>query len=163
MSNVENNELVEDKILQLVTFRIGNEEFGFDIFKVKEINKMMDITQIPNSKSSVKGVVNLRGSVIPVVSLRNKLNFPEAEYGKSTRIIVVEYKSKSIAFIVDEVSEVLRIDSSIIEKTPEMATSVETAYIKGVAKLENRLLILLDLDEVLNEKEELELEKVESN
>ncbi len=160
MSNVENKESVENKILQLVTFRIGNEEFGFDIFKVKEINKMMDITQIPNSQSSVKGVVNLRGSVIPVVSLREKLNFSDKEYTNSTRIIVVEYQNKSIGFIVDEVNEVLRIDSSIIEKPPEMTTTVESAYINGVAKLENRLLILLDLDKILTKEEELEIDSV---
>ena len=104
MSNAENAESEENKILQLVTFRIGSKEFGFDIFKVKEINRMLDITQIPNSENFAKGVVNLRGSVIPVVSLRNKLGFSETEYEKSTRIIVVEYKNKSIAFIVDEVS-----------------------------------------------------------
>ena len=162
MSAIENINVVESKILQLVTFRIGDEEFGFDIFKVKEINKMLGITQIPNSESSVKGVVNLRGSVIPVISLRNKLNFSDIEYDKSTRIIVVEYNNKNIAFIVDEVSEVLRIDSSIIEKPPEMTTSIETAYINGVAKLENRLLILLDLDKILTEKEEMALEEVEA-
>ena len=158
MSNIEN---IENELLQLVTFRIGNEEFGFNIFKVKEINKMMDITQIPNSQSSVKGVVNLRGSVIPVVSLREKLNFSIEDYTSKTRIIVVEYQNKSIGFIVDEVSEVLRIDSSIIEKPPEMTTSVESAYINGVAKLENRLLILLDLDKILTQEEEMALESVE--
>jgi len=157
MSNVEK---IENELLQLVTFRIGNEEFGFDIFKVKEINKMMDITQIPNSQSAVKGVVNLRGSVIPVVSLREKLNFTDKEYTSSTRIIVVEYQSKSLGFIVDEVDEVLRIESSIIEKPPEMTTTVESAYINGVAKLENRLLILLDLDKILTQDEEMELESV---
>ena len=160
MSNVENKESEVNKILQLVTFRIGNEEFGFDIFKVKEINKMMDITQIPNSQSSVKGVVNLRGSVIPVVSLREKLNFSDKEYTNSTRIIVVEYQNKSIGFIVDEVNEVLRIESSIIEKPPEMTTTVESAYINGVANLENRLLILLDLDKILTKEEELEIDSV---
>jgi len=160
MATVENIETKENKILQLVTFRIGNEEFGFDIFKVKEINRMLNITQIPNSQSSVKGVVNLRGSVIPVISLREKLNFSEVEYDNNTRIIVVEYKNKNIAFIVDQVSEVLRIDSSIIEKPPEMTTSVESAYINGVAKLENRLLILLDLDKILTSEEEGVLEEV---
>ena len=160
MSTVETIEAKENKILQLVTFRIGNEEFGFDIFKVKEINRMLDITQIPNSQSTVKGVVNLRGSVIPVISLREKLSFSDVEYDNKTRIIVVEYKNKSIAFIVDEVSEVLRIDSSILEKAPEMTTSVESAYINGVAKLENRLLILLDLDKILTSQEEEALEAV---
>lgn len=148
MSTIE-NKTTENEILQLVTFRIAKEEFGFNIFKVKEINKMLDITQIPNSESSIKGIVNLRGSVIPIVSLREKLNIPDEEYTSHTRIIVVEYQSKSLGFIVDEVNEVLRIESSIIEQAPEMTTNIETAYISGVAKLENRLLILLDLDKIL--------------
>ena len=157
MSTKENNSGTENEILQLVTFRIANEEFGFNIFKVKEINKMLDITQIPNSESSIKGIVNLRGSVIPIVSLREKLNIPEEEYTSDTRIIVVEYQDKSLGFIVDEVNEVLRIESSIIEQAPEMTTNVETAFISGVAKLENRLLILLDLDKILIQ-ENMELE-----
>jgi purine-binding chemotaxis protein CheW len=159
MSTVENNNTTEHEILQLVTFRIKNEEFGFNIFKVKEINKMLEITQIPNSESSIKGIVNLRGSVIPIVSLRDKLNIPEEEHTSHTRIIVVEYKSKSLGFIVDEVNEVLRIESSIIEQAPEMTTNIETAFISGVAKLENRLLILLDLDKILiHENMELEID-----
>jgi purine-binding chemotaxis protein CheW len=158
MANIENNKTTENEILQLVTFRIAKEEFGFNIFKVKEINKMLEITQIPNSESSIKGIVNLRGSVIPIVSLREKLNILEEEYTSQTRIIVVEYQSKSIGFIVDEVNEVLRIESSIIEQAPDMTTNIETAYISGVAKLENRLLILLDLDKILIQ-EYLELEE----
>jgi len=150
----QKKEKTENELLQLVTFRIGNEEFGFNIFQVKEINKMMDITQIPNSIGAVKGVVNLRGSVIPVVSLREKLGFSEVEDTNNTRIIVVDYQSKSIGFVVDEVNEVLRIDSSTIEPAPAMTTNVESAFISGVAKLENRLLILLELDKILVQDEE---------
>jgi purine-binding chemotaxis protein CheW len=152
----------ENIILQLVTFRIDKEEYGFDIFQIKEINKMMDITQIPNSKGCVKGVVNLRGSVIPVISLREKLSFSHIEQTSKSRIIVVEHKTKNIGFIVDEVNEVLRIESSIIEQPPEMTTNVDSAFINGVAKLENRLLILLDLDKILTSNEELELEEIEA-
>lgn len=157
----EKKELVENEILQLVTFRISNEEFGFNIFQVKEINKMMAITQIPNSLGAIKGVINLRGSVIPVVSLREKLGFPQIESTNSTRIIVVEHQNKSIGFIVDEVNEVLRIASSTIEPVPEMTTNVQSAFISGVAKLENRLLILLDLDKILMQKPK-ELEVIEA-
>ena len=149
----EEKEKIENEILQLVTFRIGTEEFGFNIFQVKEINKMMDITQILNSLGAVKGVVNLRGSVIPVVSLREKLSFPEIESTSKTRIIVVEYQTKNIGFIVDEVNEVLRIETSIIEQAPEMTTNVKSDFISGVAKLENRLLILLNLDKILVQEE----------
>ena len=150
----EKKETIENELLQLVTFRIGNEEFGFNIFQVREINKMMEVTQIPNSIGAVKGVVNLRGSVIPIVSLREKLGFSELDYTTSTRIIVVEYKNNNIGFIVDEVNEVLRIESSIIESAPEMTANVESAFISGIAKLESRLLILLDLDRILIQEEE---------
>lgn len=150
----EKKETKENELLQLVTFRIGNEEFGFNIFQVREINKMMEVTQIPNSIGAVKGVVNLRGSVIPIVSLREKLGFSELDYTTSTRIIVVEYKNNNIGFIVDEVNEVLRIESSIIEAAPEMTANVESAFISGIAKLESRLLILLDLDRILIQEEE---------
>ncbi len=154
----ENKEKIEHELLQLVTFRIGNEVFGLNIFQVKEINKMLEITQIPNSIGAVKGIVNLRGSIIPIISLREKLGFPELEYTNSTRIIVVEYQNKSIGFIVDEVNEVLRIESSIIEAAPEMTTNVESAFISGVAKLENMLLIILELDKILiQDEEELEV------
>lgn len=157
MSEINEKDSVESVILQLVTFKLGKEEFGFDIFKVKEINKMMEITQIPNLQKSIKGIVNLRGSIIPVISLREKLNFPEIENTSHTRIIVVEHFNKSIGFIVDEVSEVLRIESSTIEQPPEMTTNVDSDYITGVAKLENRLLILLALDKILiHENKKLE-------
>ena len=137
---------MSDQVLQLVTFRLGNEEFGIDIKKVQEINRMIDITKIPNAPDHVEGVVNLRGKIVPIVSLRTKLNFEEVERDKSTRIMVVEIDGCVLGFIVDSVSEVLRIQDPKIEPTPSITGGNDTTYIQGVINLADRILILLDLE-----------------
>ncbi len=143
-----------NKIIQLVSFKLGKEEFGVDILKVQEINRMLQITDMPNSPDFVEGIVNLRGRIIPVIDLKKRLKMKEKEYDNSTRIIVVELAGKTIGFIVDEVSEVLRIESSITEAPPDMVAGINSDYITAVAKLEDRLLILLDLNKVLTQEEE---------
>ncbi|MGD8779798.1 MAG: chemotaxis protein CheW [Ignavibacteria bacterium] len=147
-----------NEILQLVSFKIGEEEFGVDILKVQEINRIMEITKVPNAPSFVEGVVNLRGRVIPVISLRSRLNMDKKELDSSSRIIVVELEGKTIGFIVDEVNEVLRIPSNITEAPPEMVAGINSDFITAVGKLENRLLILLDLEKIFGSKEEAMLE-----
>jgi purine-binding chemotaxis protein CheW len=136
---------MSDESLQLVTFKIGNEEFGIDIRMVHEINRMIEITKIPNAPSHVEGVVNLRGKIIPVVNLRRKLAFDETERDKSTRIMVVDIDGVTLGFIVDSVSEVLRIQEPKIEPPPSITGSSDAAYIQGVINLPDRILILLDL------------------
>jgi purine-binding chemotaxis protein CheW len=132
-------------MLQLVTFRLGNEEFGIDIKKVQEINRMIDITKIPNAPPFIEGVVNLRGKIIPIVSLRTKLGFGEVERDKATRIMVVELKGSVLGFIVDSVSEVLRIPEAKVEPAPALTGGTDSAYIEGVINLSDRILILLSL------------------
>ena len=144
---------IENQIIQLVSFKLGKEEFGVDILKVQEINRMLEITEMPNSPDFVEGIVNLRGRIIPVVDLKKRLKMPAKEHDNSTRIIVVELNGKTIGFIVDEVSEVLRIESNITEPPPEMTAGIDSDYITAVAKLDDRLLILLDLNRVLSEEE----------
>ncbi len=147
------------ELLQLVSFLIGNEEYGVDILYVQEINRMIQITKVPNAPDFVDGVINLRGRVIPVIDLRSRLNLPKKEHDKNTRIIVVEVNSKTVGFIVDAVNEVLRIPKNITEAPPELVSNVNSEYIKAVGKLEDRLLILLDLQKVLTVelKEQLEV------
>lgn len=149
-----------EEIIQLVSFKIGNEEFGVDILRVQEINRMMEITKVPNAPEFVDGVVNLRGRIIPVVDLRTRLSMPRVEHDSKTRIVVVELGGKTVGFIVDEVSEVLRIPRSITEPPPEMVAGIEADYITAVAKLEDRLLILLELELVLSSEEASQLETV---
>ncbi len=147
------------ELLQLVSFKIGNEEFGIDILKVQEIIRLMAITQIPNSPDFVVGVINLRGRVIPVIDLRVKLGLPSIDHNSSTRVVVVEINQTTVGFIVDAVSEVLRIPKSITEAPPAIVAGIESEYITSIAKLEDRLLIFLDLERVLTviEKKSIEL------
>lgn len=145
-----------DELLQLVSFNLEKEEYGVDILKVKEINKMMQLTKVPNSPYYVEGVINLRGKIIPVIDLRTKLGMNKKEYDKNTRIIVVEVEAKTLGFIVDQVSEVLRIPKSVTEAPPELVSGVDSEYITSVGKLDDRLLILLDLNKVFtNEQKEV--------
>jgi purine-binding chemotaxis protein CheW len=141
------------ELLQLVTFNIGKEEFGLDILCVQEINRMTRITKVPNAPHFVEGVINLRGRVIPVIDLRLKLKIEKKEYDKNTRIIVVEVENKTIGFIVDSVNEVLRIPSSLTEAPPDMTAGIESDFIKSVGKLEDRLLILIDIQKVIQKSE----------
>ncbi len=147
-------------LIQLVSFKIAEEEFGVNILIVQEINKMTEITKVPNSPDFIEGVINLRGRVIPVVNLRIKMGLKNKEYDKDTRIIIVEVAGKTVGFLVDSVSEVLRIPRNIIEPPPTMVAGVNSSYITAVGKLEDRLLILLDLDKILLQEEHAVLESV---
>lgn len=136
----------EKKIIQLVTFKIGSEEYAVDIFKVREIENMKLLTKLPNSPDFVEGIMNLRSNIVPVVSLRAFMGMPKKEISFKTSIIVSEIGGKIIGFIVDEVNEVLRIDNSIIEDAPELSVNHDSHFIIGIAKLDGRLIILLNLD-----------------
>jgi len=137
------------ELLQLVSFKLGNEEFGVDILKVQEINRMLQVTHVPNAPPYVEGVINLRGKVIPVVDLRQRLGLERKENDKHTRIIVMELSGKVIGFVVDAVSEVLRIQKSVTEPPPQIGDGMNAQYITAVGKLDDRLLTLLDLEKVL--------------
>ena len=142
-----------DELIQLVSFNIGSEEFGVDILKVKEINRMVEITKVPQAPHYVEGVINLRGKVIPIVDFRKRFNLEVREYDKNTRIVVVEIGGNIMGMVVDSVSEVLRIPSSTIEPPPEIVSGINSDNIKGVAKLDDRLLIFLDLSKVIDVEE----------
>lgn len=155
----------KERILQLVSFNLGNEEFAVDILKIQEINRMTEITKVPRSPEFVEGVINLRGKVIPVIDLRKRLGLAEEEQSKNTRIVVMNIQRKIVGFIVDSVSEVLRISSNTVEPTPPMISGIDSEYIRGVGKLDDRLLILLDVNKVLSsgEVEMLDGPSVEEN
>ena len=140
----------DDEQLQLVTFDVAGEEYAVDILSVREINRMMELTRVPRSPDDVEGVINLRGTIIPVLDLRRRFGIPGSERNEHTRIIVVEVGGHVIGFIVDRVHEVLRVNRSIVEPAPAMACPVDSAFISGVAKLDDRLLILLDLERLFD-------------
>lgn len=141
----------EGNLLQLVTFRIGEEEFGVDILSVQEIIRLMQITMVPHAASFIEGVINLRGKVIPVINMRTRFHLPPVEHDGNTRIVVMEFNQKIVGFLVDGVSEVLRIPTSTVEPAPPVVCGIGSEYIRGVGKLEDRLLILLDLDTLLSD------------
>ncbi|MGD9610289.1 MAG: chemotaxis protein CheW [Desulfovibrionaceae bacterium] len=141
------------ELLQLVTFSIGEEEFGVDILSVQEIIRMMDITKVPRAPDFVEGVINLRGKVIPIIDLRKRFGLSTRDHDKHTRIIVIEINNMIVGFVVDSVSEVLRIPASTVEPPPPVVSGLESEYISGVGKLEDRLLILLDLNKLLSGEE----------
>ncbi|MFP4168092.1 MAG: chemotaxis protein CheW [Desulfonatronovibrionaceae bacterium] len=150
----------EGELLQLVTFSIGDEEFGVEILKVQEINRMMEITRVPKAPDFVEGVINLRGRVIPVIDLRKRFGLESKVHDKDTRIIVIEINKMIVGFVVDAVSEVLRIPADTVEPPPPVVAGLDSEYISGVGKLEDRLLILLDLDRLLTRQEKSQLTQV---
>ena len=140
----------DDHLLQLVTFSIADEEFGVDILKVQEIIRTMEISKVPRAPDFVEGVINLRGKVIPIIDLRRRFGLAYKAHDKDTRIIVIEITDVIVGFVVDAVSEVLRIPASTVEPPPPVVAGLDSEYISGVGKLENCLLILLDLDKLLS-------------
>ena len=132
-----------------LTFILNNEEYGLEILKVREIIGVMDITPVPQTPSFIKGIINLRGKVIPVVDLRLKFVMPEIEYTKETCIIVVDISNRLMGIIVDTVSEVLDIAAKDIEPTPSLGSDIKTDFILGMGKIKGKVKILLDIDRVL--------------
>lgn len=145
-----NQKRQDDELLQLVTFRIGEEEFGVNILKVQEIISTMEITKVPRSPEFVEGVINLRGKVIPIIDLRRRFGLSPKPGDKDTRIIVIEINGVIVGFVVDAVSEVLRIPAGTVEPPPPVVAGVDSDYVSGVGQLKDRLLIMLDLDRLLS-------------
>lgn len=137
------------ELAHLVCFRLGEEEYGVDIGSVQEINRMMPITRVPRAPAFMKGVVNLRGQLIPIVDLRRRFGMPPVEPTKSTRIVVVEIGHSRVGMVVDGVSEVLKIPVEHIEPAPEMIADVDAGYVKGVGKSGERLIVLLELAPII--------------
>lgn len=142
-----------EAVLQLVGFRVGEEEFGINILQVQEIIRTQTLTRVPNSPEFMEGVMNLRGKIIPVIALRKRFGLEEAPSDKQNRIVVVEIAGTVLGFVVDAVSEVLRIPADTVEPTPRLG-QVEREYVSGVGKLGDRLLILLDADRLMSGAEE---------
>lgn len=144
-------------ILQLVTFKMGTEEYAVDILKVQEINRMSEIAKVPNAPQYVEGVINLRGRVIPVVSLRKRFGFTEKDQDAQSRIIIMDIQGITIGVIVDSVSEVLRIPSNTVEPAPHFSSELGSEFITGIAKMEDRLIILIEMDLLIERSESVQM------
>ena len=153
----------EENEHQHVTFLIGDETYGVGVEKVKEIIGMTDITHVPNAASLMEGVINLRGSVVPVVNLRKKFRMQKREYDNYTVIIIVEVKDRLIGMIVDSVSDVVNIPISSIQSTPHFTTKIKTDFIEGIGRIDENLIILLDVDMILSEDEIETIDTIDSS
>jgi purine-binding chemotaxis protein CheW len=136
---------------QYLTFALGQEEYGVEILKVQEIKGYVPATPVPNTPNFIKGVMNLRGTIIPVVDLRAKLSLKEAEYNQFTVIIVVTVGTKVVGLIVDSVSDVLNIPKADIQAAPELGSTVDVRFIDGMAKAGEKIVMLLNIDRVIND------------
>jgi purine-binding chemotaxis protein CheW len=143
---------------QVVIFRVGNELYGVDIASVESIIKMQAITAVPHAPQFVEGVTNLRGIILPVIDLRKRFGLSQVEETKDSRIIVVAMDGTKLGMVVDAVSEVLSIPEGTVEPPSPLVSTVDTAFISGIAKLDGRLVILVNLEKIFSrvEKEELQ-------
>ncbi len=152
----EDHEFIGDdaELVQLVGLKLGDEEYAIDVLKIQEIIRTAEITIVPRVDSFILGVMNLRGKVIPVIDLRIRFSLDKCDFDKSTRFIVIRFEKQNIGFVVDEVTEVIRIRKSMVEPTPPLVGSIGQEYILGICKYDSRLIMLLDIDRVLNESGE---------
>ncbi len=148
---------VEEEIL-VIAFALGNEEYGVEVQEVQEIIKLKDITRVPRAPDYIRGVINLRGNVVPIMDLRIRFGVGESEIHDDARIVIMQYEEIRFGIIVDAVSEVIHLKKSQIEPPPPLATQIGSEYIKGVGKVGGRLIILVDLKSAFNVEELLKEE-----
>ena len=144
--------------MQLVSFKLGNEMYGIEITKIREIILVGEITQIPETPHYIKGLINLRSSVIPVIDLRARFSLPEGELGEESRIMVLNVGNRTIGIVVDSVNEVLRVTQDQVSPAPPTVASLGNRYMTGLVRLDEQLLILLDVDHLFGEEQVAALE-----
>lgn len=148
--------------VKVIVFELGEETYGVEVDKVKTIERMMPMTRVPKTPPFVKGVINLRGVVVPVIDLRGRFGLKEADYTEHSRIIIVSMEQLEVGLIVDSASNVIDINTDVIEEPPEIVGGIKAKYLQGVAKLSDEsLLVMLNLKEVLNKDEIVQLEAIE--
>jgi len=148
--------------IKTIVFTIGSEEYGLEVDHVKTIERMLPLTRVPKTPNFVKGVVNLRGVVVPVIHLASRFGLPESEPTDNTRIVMVSVGDLDVGFIVDSANDVIDVDPEQIEEPPEVVGGIRAKYLRGIAKVgSDRLLVMLNLSEVLNKSEIIQLEQME--
>ncbi len=144
--------------LQLVIFRLASEEYGLPITKVQEINRLVPVTKLPRTPSFMEGIISLRGRIIPIIDLRKRFQLAAADHDDNARIIIVEINGQTVGVTVDAVNEVLHLSQANIEPPPP-SFILDSRFINGVGKVDNRLIILLNIDEILSSQEEIALKQ----
>lgn len=139
---------------QFVIFRLGDEKYAVDILNVGGISEFREVTKVPNAPAFVDGIINLRGDIIPVVNLKKRFNIADKKADSDTRIIINTINGKDIGFVVDEASQVIKIDDADIEEAPDIIKGADRQYISGIGKVNDQIVILLNLEKILNEDEQ---------
>jgi purine-binding chemotaxis protein CheW len=147
--------------IKVIVFQLKDEEYGVEVEQVKSIERVQHITRVPSTPDFVEGVINLRGVVTPIIDLRKRFNIEGLDHSDTTRVIIVTVEKMDIGLVVDGANDVIDIPSSAVEPPPQVVGGLEAEYIRGVAKLEKRLLILLNLDKVLNSEEMDDMKEIE--
>ncbi len=145
---------------QYVIFKLCGEEYGVEISNVQEITEYRQSTKVPNVPDFIEGVINLRGNITPIISLKKRFNLEEGEMTQNNRIIIINLKDKHIGFIVDDASQVLTMDEKQIENPPEILTGIDRQYITGIGKVEEKIIIMLDLEKILTDEEKQEIVEI---
>jgi len=153
-SNVSSNTMSANSFAgEYLTFVLGSEEYGLEILKVQEIRGFDAVTQIANTPSFIKGVVNLRGKIVPIVDLRIKFNLGKVEYNEFTVVIILNLRGRVVGIVVDGVSDVMDLNESHIREVPDLVSNIDTQYILGLASIDERMLILVDIERLMNSQE----------
>lgn len=152
MENIKETKETSEEFKQLISFVVGREEYGLEILRVKEVIRTREITWIPQAPTFIKGVINLRGEVIPIFDLRDRFGLDHTDYTSMTRVIVVETGGRLVGIVVDEVSQVILIPAAQIEPPPNVVGGLSKEYIVGVGKIGERLIVLLKIDKILSQE-----------
>ncbi|HFE51833.1 MAG TPA: chemotaxis protein CheW [Bacteroidetes bacterium] len=140
-------------MLQLVSFFLGDEEYAIDVLKVQGIDRVSEITRVPRAPDFVQGVINLRGKIVPIIDLRSRIGLPPKEADRNSRVIVVDMGREVVGLRVDGVREVLRVPASVVEPPPDMTNAESNEFVEGMGKLEDRIILILNVDKILDSSE----------
>lgn len=160
---IQMSKISVEKDLKAIVFQLRNEEYGVEVDQVRSIERLQHITRVPRSPEFVKGVINLRGVVTPIIDLRSRFGMEAQEYTDTSRVIIVSIEDMNVGLVVDGANDVIDVPIEAIEAPPEVVGGIEADYIRGIAKLDKRLLIILNLDKVLRTDEIKEMENLEAN
>jgi purine-binding chemotaxis protein CheW len=138
---------------EYLTFILGSEEYGIEILKVQEIRSYEAVTKIANTPDFIKGVINLRGSIVPIIDLRMRFNLTQVEYNEFTVVIILNLNNRTMGIVVDGVSDVLELKASQISPVPELVSNIDTKYLLGLGTADERMLILVDIEQLMSSKE----------
>ena len=159
-----NNSLVDERAGKYLTFRLASEEYGLEILKVREIIGLMNITQVPRTPDYIRGVINIRGTIVPIIDLRQRFDLEQLDYGPTTVVIVLkveaENKSRIMGIVVDAVSDVYNLPADQMKPTPDFGSSISIEFVEGLATVNEKMVIILDIDRLLNSNELAVIDKM---